>query len=150
MQQREFPSLLFFPNGEREFPSPSVFSLSREGIPLLFLLMMTILFSSWEQWVVYFFFLCFPFPHKRVENSLFSLHFSLRGEEGFRHSLYQFSALIFQYRNYFYVGWGCFTFFLPLWVQHFILQKYETENHLKFGYWQLQSKYNCIHFGMAN
>lgn len=25
----------------------------------------------------------------------------------------------------------------------------KPENHLKFGYWQLQSKYNCIHFSMA-
>lgn len=131
-------------NATKGIPFPSVLSQWREGIPFPFCLLseqggnpFAILTHDDDSFLFLramgslFFFLCFPFPHKRVENSLFSLHFSLRGEEGFRYSLYQFSALIFQYRNYFYVGWGCFTFFLPLWVQHFILQKYKTRKPLE-------------------
>lgn len=82
MQQREFPSLLFFPNGEREFPSPSVFSLCRKGIPLLFLLMMTLLFSPLEQ-RDFFFFLVSPFPIRGLRIPLSSHHLTPRGEEGF-------------------------------------------------------------------
>lgn len=125
MQQREFPSLLFFPNGEREFPFPSVFSLCREGIPLLFLFMMTLLFSPQEQWEVIFF-PCFPFSHKRVADSPFFPSSPSQRWRGIplpaifcRHSLYQFSALIFQYGNYFFFFTSLSTAFYPtkIWNQ---------------------------------
>lgn len=134
MQQRDFPSLLFFPNGEREFPSPSVFCLHREGIPLLFLLIMTLLFSPQEHWKVlfFFFFPCFLFSHKRVKYSpSFPSSFSEVKTAIFcRHSLYQFSALIFQDGNYFF-------FFASSECSILSYKNMKPDTHFKFGYWQL-------------
>lgn len=99
-------------NATKGIPFPSVLSQWRGGIPFPFCLLseqkgnpFAILthddysFPFLRAMASLGFFPCFPFCHLNVESSLFSHHFSLRGEERFRHSLYLFSTLIFQYEN---------------------------------------------------
>lgn len=140
MQQREFLSLLFFPNGEREFPSPSVFSLCREGIPLLFLLMMTFLFSPQEQQEVLFF-LVSPFPIRGLRTPLSSHHLSPRGEQGFLCLLFSADTHCTTFLlQYFSMGTTFFFTFFFFNLSVCSILSYKNMNpdiHFKFGYWQL-------------
>lgn len=119
MQQRDFPSLLFFPSGEREFPSPSVFSLHRKGIPFLLLLIITLLFSSQEHWDVLFF-LASPFLIRGLRTPLPSYHLFQNWRDSFAgYFLQTFIVQVFCFnisvkKLFAVVVLFCLSFFYPL------------------------------------
>lgn len=97
---------------------------------------------------IFFFFLVSPFPIRGLRIPLSSHHLTPRGEEGFLCLL--FSVLTAPVFCFNISVWELLLFFplffFNLFEYSILSYKYmKPDTHFKFGYWQLWSKYNCIH-----
>lgn len=91
-----------------------------------------------------FFFPCFPFSHKRVKCSpSFPSSLSEVKRDSFAcYFLQTLTVLVFCFNI---SGWELFFFFASSECSFLSYKNMKPDTHFKFGYWQLWSKYNCIH-----